>query len=68
MEQLTKSVIMRFVRAFLAGAVANMAVMLPFTGNSWKEVGMWIAILTMSGCVGGISGCIMAGDKYFRGV
>lgn len=66
MNKIVKALLLRFARAFIAGAVGNMVVMLGFTANSWNDVGVWIAALTMSGIVGGISGLIMALDKYFR--
>jgi len=65
MTQLTKSVILRFVRAFVAGAVATMATTLTFSGG-WKELGMWLSALALGAIVGGITGVIQALDKYFR--
>lgn len=66
MEALTKSLVLRFVRGFVAGAVGNMVIMLPFSGQSWKEVGTWLAILSLSGFVGGVSGALLTIDKYLR--
>ena len=65
LDPLVKSVAMRFVRAFLAGAVASMALIL-FTGNGWREIGVWLNGLAMAGVVGGISAVLMAADKWFR--
>jgi len=65
-KALLKSVSLRFLRAFLAGAVSNLIILAPFSGNSWKDVGTWIAALTLSATVGGVTGVIMAADKYFR--
>jgi len=56
----------RFVRAFIAGAAASMAVFGTFSGSNWSDVAIWINALALAGIVGGISGLIMAVDKYFR--
>lgn len=66
MNQILQSVLLRFARAFVAGAVANMSVLLVFSGSSWEEVKTWMMALTISGIVGGIAGVIMALDKYLR--
>lgn len=65
-EELFRTVAVRFLRAFLSGAVASMVVLSPMTANSWKDVGTWIAALSMAGLVGGITGVIMGADKYLR--
>lgn len=66
MDTLYKSVLLRFVRAFVAGAVANMLTVMTLTGNSWGEFKTWLLALVMSAIIGGISGFIMAADKYLR--
>ena len=66
MTQLTKSLIKRFVRGFVAGAVGNMLIVLPFSGQSLADIQTWIAALMMAGFVGGISGTILTIDKYLR--
>jgi len=62
----TKSVVLRFVRATIAGAVANMVVLVPFAGSSLKDLQHWIAALALAGIVGAVGGLIMALDKYLR--
>lgn len=57
----------RFLRAFGAGASASMIALLTCTNcNNWSDVQTWLSALTISGVIGGISGLIMAVDKYFR--
>jgi len=65
MDKIIKSVLLRFVRAFVAGALAVMITITPLTGN-WKDLGNWLSTLALAGIVGGIAGVIQAGDKYFR--
>lgn len=67
MKQIIKSVLLRFVRAFLAGAAATMVVVVPMSGG-WKELQSWLGALALAGIVGGISGVIQAMDKYYRSV
>lgn len=66
MTQIIKSVLLRFVRAFVAGAVSVMITVVPLTGN-WDELSTWLSSLALAGIVGGISGVIQATDKYIRG-
>lgn len=65
MSEIYKSVIKRFVRAFVAGAVGTMVTMLTFTGG-WAELQAWLSSLALGAIVGGISGVIQATDKYLR--
>lgn len=66
-NSLWKSVLLRFIRAFIAGAAAQMALILVFNGSTWEDVTNWLMALGISAIVGGITGLIMAVDKYFRG-
>ena len=67
MQELTKTLILRFVRAFVAGAVGTMVVIVPLS-NSWADLGGWLSALALSGIIGGISGVLQTADKYFRSV
>jgi len=67
MTDLVKSIILRFVRAFVSGAVGTMVVIVPIS-NSWTNLGGWISALVLAGIIGGVSGVIQAADKYFRSV
>ena len=65
MTEKQKSILLRFVRAFLAGAVSTMIVIVPMAG-SWTELGQWLSALSLAGIIGGISGVLMATDKALR--
>lgn len=67
MDQLIKSVLFRFLRAFVAGAVATMLTVVPMAANSgWKDLGTWLSALALAGIVGGVTGVLMATDKALR--
>ena len=65
MSELAKTLILRFVRAFIAGAVGTMITTLTFSGG-WVELQAWLSSLALGAIVGGISGVIQATDKYLR--
>jgi hypothetical protein len=65
--ELVKSLLLRFVRAFVAGAVATMIAVVPVASNSnWQDLKVWLSALALAGIVGGINGTILAIDKYIR--
>jgi len=66
MNKAYERILFRFIRAFLAGAISTMIVVLPFSGSSWGEIRIWLGSLVFAGLIGGITGLIMAADKYFR--
>ena len=68
MQYTFKSLAFRFLRGFIAGAVATMATMTPSIIASWRDLGIWLAALSLAGIVGGITGGILAIDKYVRSV
>lgn len=64
---LSKSVILRFVRAFAAGFIA-VAAATSFTNiQTWGDLQSALAAIALSGTVGGMTGLIMAIDKWIRG-
>ena len=65
MTNKTKSILLRFARAFVAGAVSTMVVVVPLSGG-WNELGQWLSALALAGIIGGISGTLMAIDKATR--
>ena len=65
MSEIIKSVLLRFARAFVAGAVSVMITTLTFSGG-WTELRAWLSSLALGAIVGGISGVIQATDKYLR--
>ena len=68
MTQVTKSVLLRFVRSFVAGAVATMITVAPMSTMGWENLSTWLSALGLGAIVGGISGLLQASDKYFRTV
>lgn len=61
-KQFWLSVLKRFLRAFVSGAITGMLTVSPLTGLSWREIQMWLVALIM----GGITGGLMAIDKALR--
>lgn len=69
MEQtfsLAKSVGVRFVRGFLAGAVSTMVTVGAINVQSLHDLASWLGVLGLSAIVGGITGGILAVDKFMR--
>lgn len=66
MTQFYKTVLARFIRAFIAGAAASMVIILPVNIHDLTTLRVWIMALGISGAVGGISGVIQALDKAYR--
>jgi len=59
-------VLLRGVRAFVAGFVAT-AVTISFQNvSSWTDLGTALGNVALAGVVGGISALLMASDKYLR--
>jgi hypothetical protein len=65
MTEITKSLLLRFARSFVAGAVGTMVPLLTFSGG-WGDLKIWLSSLALAGIVGGISGCLQAIDKALR--
>lgn len=62
----TKAVFYRFLRGAGASAVASM-VMIQVSGvNSFEDVETFLKALIIAGFVGGVTGGLMALDKYLR--
>lgn len=62
----TKSVVFRFLRGALAGAISSMAVM-NFQGvNTFADLKTFLSSLALSAMIGAISGGILAVDKLIR--
>lgn len=65
MSELAKSVLLRFLRAFVAGAVSTMVVIVPLA-NDWSSLKGWLSALSLAGIIGGITGVLQAVDKWVR--
>lgn len=62
----SKVVFLRFLRGAVAGAVSTMVVINFNGGQSFADLQSFISSLAIAGVVGGITGGLMALDKYFR--
>jgi hypothetical protein len=56
----------RFVRGFAAGAVSAMLAVLPVDITGTTALKEWLFRLSLAALVGGITGGLLAADKYFR--
>ena len=61
-----KMIAFRFLRGTISGAVSTMVVIQFAGGNSFADVQAFISSLAVAGIVGGITGGLLALDKYFR--
>lgn len=66
MTQKIKSALLRFVRGFVSGAISAMVVIAPNSMNDWSDLSTWLGALTLAGAFGGISGALLALDKFIR--
>ena len=61
-----KIVFLRFLRGAMSGAVSTMVVIQFTGGNSFSDLKAFMFSLTIAGFIGGVTGGLMALDKYFR--
>lgn len=61
-----KMVAYRFLRGAVAGAVASMVLMNVSGVNTFTDVGVFFTSMAIAGIMGGVTGGLMALDKYFR--
>lgn len=62
---ITRGVLLRFLRGGLAGMVATTLTIVPVVGG-WADLKIWLGALAVGAIVGFISGTLQAADKYFR--
>lgn len=63
----SKRVGIRFLRGFIAGAVSTAAAVTGVNGtHTWNELESALANLVVAAIIGGISGGLLAADKYIR--
>ena len=68
-DNLFKRVSIRFLRAFVSGAIASMVAFggaMTLSAADWSDVLNWLALLLMAGIVGGLNAGIQATDLYLR--
>lgn len=63
---LGKSLLLRFVRGAISGAVSSMAVLQIAGAHSFADVKAFLYSLAIAGLVGAVTGGILAVDKYIR--
>lgn len=61
-----KMVAYRFLRGAVAGAVASMVGLQMVGAQSFSDVQAFLTSLAISGIMGGVTGGLLALDKYFR--
>lgn len=66
MNQTTKSVILRFLRGAIAGAVATMIPLLPQDISNVTNIKSWLISLATAAFIGFVTGLILAVDKAVR--
>lgn len=66
MTDKAKAILYRFLRGFVAGAVATMTTITIAQAVTWKDVIDILNNLAIAGITGGISGGLLALDKYLR--
>ena len=66
MSDIAKSVLLRFVRGAVAGAIAVMIPLLPQNASNVTDIKAWLISLGMAGFIGAITGFILAVDKAVR--
>lgn len=66
MQEILKPVLLRFARGFVAGAIASLGTISLTTVGTWHDLSSALTALAYSLAVGGITGGLMALDKYLR--
>ena len=62
----TKVIALRFVRAFITGALSTMVLLTASDISNWSDLASALNVLAISGVIGGINGILQAGDKLLR--
>jgi len=63
---LAMGVLLRAVRAFVAGFVATAVTVSLGNVNSWTDLSSALGNLALAGVIGGLSALLLATDKYLR--
>lgn len=60
-----RSIINRLVKAFVFGALGNMALLTIAIPQTWREISTVLAMVTFACISGGITGVLMALQKWY---
>ena len=63
-SQKARSVINRFTKAFVSGAFSALGLITIAMPQNWTEMPVLLSMLALAGMYGGITGVIMAGEKW----
>jgi formate/nitrite transporter FocA (FNT family) len=63
-SQKARSIINRFLKAFISGAFSALGLITIAMPQNWTEVPMLLSMLALSAMYGGLTGVIMAGQKW----
>lgn len=66
MNGLTKALVLRFVRSFVAGAVSSMLIINIGAVNTFTDLKVFLSALALSAIVGGVNAILLTADKYLR--
>ena len=66
MSPYLKRILLRGLRAFVAGALGSMVLVAPTAVDSWDHLAGWLSALSISAIIGGVTGVFMALDKWYR--
>jgi len=64
MSAQTKSVLKRFLKGFLSGAVSTMMLIPALSPADFKQLKIWLITLLLAGIAGGVNGLILAVQKW----
>jgi hypothetical protein len=56
----------RFVRGFTRGFISSALTVGVFTGANYNDLWQWVLVLGLAGVSGGITGALLAIDKFLR--
>lgn len=66
MDNLIKSLVLRFIRGAVAGFISTAVLVVPGQIGTYTEIGQWLNSLAIAGIVGAITGGLLTLDKYIR--
>jgi len=64
-SQKARSIINRFTKAFVSGAFSALGLITLATPANWTEVPQLLSMISLAAVYGGLTGIIMAGQKWY---